>query len=134
MKLTLENLKKAGACKDGYNWVKEYKGNDVWNDMCIDWFFWCAGKGFDVPEERLDWCAKEWPNDALEYASELLTPDRLDKCAEKRPDYALQFASALLNPDRLDWCAEKRPKLALEYASGLLKPDRLAWCRNEVKK
>ena len=104
MKLTLENLKKAGACEDGYNWVKEYQGENIWNDMCTDWFLWCVEKGFDVPVERIDKYAEEYPYLALRYVSNLLTPDRLARCAEKWPNYALQFASGRLTPERLDWC------------------------------
>ena len=104
MKLTLENLKKAGACEDGYKWVAKYKGKDIWNDMRDDWFLWCAGKGFDVPVERIDECAEEQPYFALTYASDLLKPDRLDWCAERHPYYALRYVSNLLTPGRLAWC------------------------------
>ena len=124
------------ACSDGREWAEGRTLREVWRECPHpDWLLWLAGRldsgtveALETECPRLDRCAKECPDYALEYAAGLLTPERLDRCAVEWPDYALEYAAHLLTPERLDWCAVKRPDYALEYAADLLTAKRMAWC------
>jgi len=73
-------------------------------------------------------CAEKEPSTALEYASDLITPERLERCAEKDPSAALAYATDRLTPERIDWCAKQEPWVALMYAKDHLTPETLDCC------
>jgi len=98
------------ACSDGREWAEGRTLREVWRECPRpDWLLWLAGRldtgtveALETECPRLDRCAKECPDYALEYAAGLLTPERLDRCVVEWPDYALEYAAGLLTPERLD--------------------------------
>ena len=133
MKTILRKLKKAGACEEGYQWAEgQTSAAEFMENLALKnagWYLWVVGET-NIPylPAQLDRCAEAAPGMALEYATELLSPERLDKCAKAVSWAALKYATELLSPERLDKCAKAEPGAALEYATELLSPERLDKC------
>ena len=86
MNITEEHIKQAikkGACNSGVRWAMGNIGHS-WEDVKPDWTLWAVGNiGIDLSKERLDYCAKEEPWYALEYAAEYLSKERLEECKKE---------------------------------------------------
>ncbi len=134
MNPTLEDLKNADACKDGYDFYAE---NDCDPAKLVpehpEWYLWLVGNcpGDWIDPALLDECVEQYPRTALWYAADLLTPERLDWCAERTPWTALMCAGKHLTPERLDACAAQYPRIALRYAVKHLTLERLKWCEDQ---
>lgn len=96
--LTLINLRADGACDRGFNWVSNYKGDDIFSDMAADypsWILWIAGKGYEIPGELFAKCAEGRPMSALMQAptSQYWTKKLFSECAKLEPWAAINYAS-----------------------------------------
>ena len=132
--LTLKNLTADTAFPEILEWIEPHllKGGPTPEDWLAQpaRYLWALGKGYDVPLEILERCARESPWAALAYAVHLLTPELLKWCARQDPWSALLYAAAYLTPELLKWCARREPRAALAYAPHLLTPELLKWCKD----
>ena len=134
--VTIEELKKANACGECIEWWREHPGDyELLAEEHPDWYLWGAGniENWEKNSERLDRCAEHMPWEALQYASDKLTPERIDFCAEQEPWAAMRYVADKLTPERLDLCAQKEPWAALQYAPHLLTPERKEWCQEQIR-
>ena len=136
--LTPRNLKADGACSPGLNWIApilESGRVPTKNDWELrpNYYLWALGKGYDLPLDILDYCARLLPAEALQYAADHLTPETLEYCARECPRLALAYAAARLSPETLGYCARLRPAETLQYAAAHLTPETRIWCEAQVR-
>ena len=113
--LTLENLKSDEVSELDLAWIAPILNagrvptGDEWRSR-PDYYLWALGRGYDLPLDVVDYCAREHPALAL-HAAAYLPTDTLDYCARRFTWAALLFAASHLSPGALQYCASQHPSL-----------------------
>jgi len=135
MKITQEIIdlaKQNGACSEGIEWgylVLDHKLTI--NNIKPGYYLWLGQFDIELDQNLLDYCAKQKPWKALEYASKRLTPETLEWCAKQEILPALKYAHNELTPETLEWCAKQEPLCALQYVNKRLSHETLDWCAKQ---
>ncbi len=111
--ITPEMIEKAEglkACKKTLEWLR--KKPRTFYDLAIfdlGGYFWAAKHMPDVAcvEEIVEIVKERSLHTVLIYAPTLLTAEELDVATDTWPDLAIRYAAELITPERLAWCKEE---------------------------
>lgn len=105
--LTLDNLRRDGACAAGLAWIKPLlkRGGPTESNWRSEpgYWKWAAIRGFDVP--LTPGLVMNRPIEVLRHVANLLDRETLRACALKEPSTALRHVANLLDPETLRACA-----------------------------
>lgn len=99
--------------------LQNYCAHKIWGYLvysCSESYLKGCEQKYIVPQEIISYCAKQMPEVALKsssHLSPLLSSDLLNELAQEYPETALQYASQYLSTETLIYCIKQYPEIAL---------------------